>query len=134
MSEFKKGDKVRCIKHCKYSSNRNKTYQLVIGELHVVTSVSDSSLVLEGLIRYYSKESFELAEKTFKLQTELTLNQLKVLQDALLYAEGIGNTLSEECYAIRKANTRKTVTIGGKTYYEDELATALASIKAVQSE
>jgi hypothetical protein len=73
----------------------------------------------------------EDAVKKFKLQTEMTLAELKILQYALLYAGGVCDVISKECASLREANTRKTVTIGGKTYYEDELATALASIKEV---
>jgi hypothetical protein len=37
------------------------------------------------------------------------------------------------CERMVAGSSRTTVTIGGKKYYEDELATALASIKEVKS-
>jgi hypothetical protein len=69
--------------------------------------------------------------KKFKLQTEMTLDELNWLRNTTQYNGGIGSKLAKECAKLIKENTRKTVTIGGKTYYEDELATALASIKEV---
>jgi hypothetical protein len=43
------------------------------------------------------------------------------------------SSYQQECDELVKESSKTTVTIGGKKYYEDELAAALASIKEVKS-
>lgn len=119
---------------------------LLKGFHYVVESAVAASLKVEGvwfnkyvfkLIRRPLDEKDKPMEKRFKIQTELSLGEMKTLWNKLAYQQQLSKGLAQLCAELAKIhqeNARKTVQVGGKTYYEDELATALASIKEVKNE
>lgn len=116
-------------------------------------------IYLEDVGYYVPEDSLELVEKKmkkYKLETELDLQEIlqlrcltgqlnnmtglyeetrgicrEVLDDPAPpeYVNGFHLKFQKECEELVKRATRKTVTIGNKEYYEDELQTALANIK-----
>jgi hypothetical protein len=82
------------------------------------------------LVENNKEQEMPDTEKKYKITTELSLQEVTDLKRALLHASGFGK-LHEELSIIYREAQRKVVKVGDKEYYEDELATALASINPI---
>ena len=136
MSKFKVGDRVICVKSSDFYISGEAAQKGFEG---VVAEIRDATLRFKGYTGLFLASRFELiqdnkeqdTEKKYKITTELTLQEVANLKRAIGLATGFDG-LRNELHAIYREAQRKVVKVGDKEYYEDELATALATINPIK--
>jgi hypothetical protein len=89
-------------------------------------------LQLRGMAGAMSSLTNVFEEATVILRKEGIVDRVSL--SSYIRKDSFNNEAYQQaCAALVKEVNRETVIIGGKKYYEDELATALASIKEVKS-